>query len=261
MEWLADTHVHVYPAHDPSALFRQGLQRLRQLAQTASPCYALFLTEAAGHDYFEQLLSGEHRLPADWQVTAGAEPHVAEVRPAGGDPLWIFQGRQLVARERVEILALAGNPDSADGQPAAELIEQVHASGAVPVLAWAPGKWLFHRAKVVAALLEQFGPDDLWLGDSALRPLGWPTPSPMRSPQRRVLAGTDPLPFAGDEQQVGGYGIRVEADFDPQQPLTSARNMLRVPVAELTRFGQRNTPLTMLQRMQRHRAQKQVGTP
>lgn len=259
MEWLADTHVHVYPVHDPAILFHQALAQFRQRAQTASPCCALFLTEGAGHDYFGQLLSGDHRLTADWQVSPGPDPHVVVVRTAAGDALWIFQGRQFVARERVEILALAGNPDIADGQPAAEIIEQVHAADAIPVLAWSPGKWLFQRAKVVAQLLAQFGPDDLWLGDSALRPIGWPTPGPMRSPQRRILAGTDPLPFVGDEQQAGGYGIWVEANFDPQQPLTSARSMLRSPAKELASFGNRNTPLTMLQRMQRHRAQKKVG--
>ncbi len=312
MEWLADTHVHVYPVHDPAILFHQALAQLRQRAQTTSPCCALFLTEGAGHDYFGQLLSGDHRLTADWQVSPGPEPHVVVVRTAGGDargdnfsahsqgntevappvhdkqnqlpykhsggtcsvtssenrresagngsdPLWVFQGRQFVARERVEILALAGNPDIADGQPAAEIIEQVHAADAIPVLAWSPGKWLFQRAKVVAQLLAQFGPDDLWLGDSALRPIGWPTPGPMRSSQRRILAGTDPLPFVGDEQQAGGYGIRVEANFDPQQPLTSARSMLRSPAKELASFGNRNTPVTMLQRMQRHRAQKKAG--
>ena len=40
-----------------------------------------------------------------------------------------------------------------------------------------------------------------------------------------LLAGSDPLPFAGDEVSTGRYAIRTNA-FDPQRPVSSLRASL-----------------------------------
>ena len=250
MRIAADTHVHVYPGHDLSRLLRSltaGLGR-------ESPDLVLaFLTER--HDC--------HAFDA-W-VTAPAEgtPSGMSLRPlAGGDACLLAQGpasclflpgRQVVAQERIEILALATRDAVPDGLPAADTVTRILAGGGVPVVAWAPGKWFFARGKVVQALLDRFTPGELLLGDTSLRPTIWPEPILMRRARRRgfrVVAGSDPLPFAGDETMAGTYGSRADVAFDMDDPLASARRLLRDPALGL--MGRRGGPVKTGLRLFRH---------
>lgn len=251
MEIILDTHVHVYPVHHADELLRSAGQRLRALARTPDPVCILMLTEAGTHRFFDSLQdSALLSFAIEQGSEQGAMRLVWEDQPA----LWLVAGRQIVTAERLEILGLAMTDTPPDGQAATAAIEAVRAAGGIPVLAWAPGKWMFRRANMVRALCDEYDSDALWLGDSSLRPLGWPLPRPMRNPTRRVIAGSDPLPFAGEENQAGRYATRIEGSFDPDQPLTSIRQLLRSHPAQITPVGQRNAPWTWARRLQTHRA-------
>jgi hypothetical protein len=191
------------------------------------------------------------------QVIGEPEPGGLEVELQSGQRIWIIAGQQMVAAEGVEILGLTLQQKIEDRQPAAHIVQQVLHAGAVPVLAWAPGKWMFRRSQVVRALTEQFG-EQLMVGDSSLRPMGWPQPGIMQLAGARVLAGSDPLPFAGDEAQTGRYAVEVDVDLDLQHPVQSLRSILRDSSKPLLRIGKRNSPLEMVQRQLKHRQAKKV---
>lgn len=253
VDLLADTHVHVYPCHDPAELFLGGIKRLRAAADLPNAPVAFFLTEAADHHYFQALISGEHRLPEDWSVQPGPEPEAVRVScPEGA--FWVFAGRQIVTAERVELLALTLIEAPPDGMPASECLSILQAARALPVLAWAPGKWMFSRAKTVQNLVNQH--PELHLGDSSLRARGWPEPRLMRRSAYPVLAGSDPLPFSGEESQAGQYGIRLTLDLEPEAPVTSLRTALSSADTPLVRIGHRNSPSAMLNRLRTHHQQK-----
>lgn len=217
-------------------------------ATTPRPLTALFLTESQGFDCFARL-----RESLDAEI--GKELEAIVFNPA--EPVWLFAGRQIVARERVEILALACTEKIPDGLPAGDVVRRVRGAGGVPVLAWAPGKWMFKRAEVVRRLLDEFGQEELLLGDSSLRFIGWPGPGPMK--KWRTLAGSDPLPFAGEEEQAGRYGIRMQFDFDESRPVSSLRTALLNPQIPIERVGSRNSPWSMVDRMIKHRQQKRAA--
>lgn len=256
MEILADTHVHVYPVYDPAVLIRRGVRRLRRSAGTPSAACALFLAEGRGFDFFSRLRDGSAGLDSGLNVEREEEIGAVRVTESGGESIWIIAGRQIVTAERVEILALTLTGGVEDGRPSAETVEAVLAQGGVPVLAWAPGKWMFRRASVIESLLDRFGPQQLSLGDTTLRPLGWPAPAPMRDPSRRVLAGSDPLPLAGEEARVGSYGVRLAGGFDPRLPVTSFRKLLTDPDTPIQLIGRRDTPWRAAGRLFRHHRQK-----
>lgn len=220
-----------------------------QYARKPRPVIALLLTEGQGFDSFAALR--EHP-----DFVAGAEYEAIQFN-RGGQSVWVIAGRQIVARERVEILSLACAEKVPDGLPAKEVIRRVRAAGGVPVLAWAPGKWMFKRAELVRRLLDEFGPEDLLPGDSSLRPIGWPEPRVMK--MRKTVAGSDPLPFSGEEAQAGRYGIRLSADFNESQPVSSLRAALLNPQIPIELVGSRNTPWGMVHRMMKHRQQKRVA--
>lgn len=254
MDLLADTHVHFYPDHDLGALVSGAVSRLRQAAGAPDAPCALFLTEGKGYQAFHQLKSGELSLPDGFELEASPESAGLYLHHEGNRTL-LVAGRQIVAAERVEILALGLENEAEDGQPAADVIASADAAGAIPVLAWAPGKWMFARAEVVDRLIRHSG-DVLRLGDSSLRCKGWPLPKPMAAARMPVLAGSDPLPFPGDESAAGSYGVRITLNLDEAAPVSSLRRALRDETTPISRIGQRNSAVQMARRMAAHRKHK-----
>jgi hypothetical protein len=123
------------------------------------------------------------------------------------------------------------------------------------VIPWSPGKWYFGRKRVVRRLLDRFGPQRLLVGDTPLRPMGYPEPLLVRHARRegfRVLAGSDPLPFAGEERQLGRYVTLFSgAAFNPHRPSDSVRGML-TSGAQGRSVGRRALPLALVVRLWRN---------
>lgn len=246
----ADAHAHLYAVHAPDDAFDAAVRHL------TAPVRALWLTEAAGCRFFRALARGEVPCSRWSGAVCPEDPSAVRMERSGdGAEVFVIAGRQIVARERVEILAWGRDAEVPDGLSAAETVEAVRAAGATPALAWAPGKWMFARAAVVEALLRRFEPAALWLCDSSLRPPGWPEPAPMRRARgegRPVLAGTDPLPFPGEERRQGQYAIRLEGAFDARQPAVSMLRLAAAGPAEL--IGARSGWVDVFRRLRRHAA-------
>lgn len=254
MSLRADTHVHVYPQHQAAVTLRAAIRHLGKTPASPGDAYALLLTEAASCNWFASLKDGSHGLPADFQILPSPEAESVEIL-FDQQRIHVFAGRQIVTAERLELLALTLAEIPEDGQPAEAVLTDIQSRGAVPVLAWAPGKWMFSRAEKVRQLIDgRRGP--LLLGDSSLRCLGWPRPGPMRRSAYPLLAGSDPLPFPGEEKQAGRYGVEIEMILDPGAPVSSLRKALMNPATPCRLLGRRNRPDMMLKRMLAHRQTK-----
>jgi len=251
---IVDTHVHLYSVFDREAALRGCVQRLAALAP-ATVAYAC-LTERHDCHAYKALLdtaAAESGMTANPRYQVLEDGHCVAFRPGGGlPPLFVLPGRQIATRERLEVLCIGRDAAIPDGEPAELTIRRIGELDGLPVLAWAVGKWLFKRKRFVERLLETFGPDQLLIGDSAMRPVFWPEPAPMRVARRRqyrLLAGSDPLPRAGDESQAGRYATLVDAAFDPQAPARSLLAALIAPAVPLRRIGSRCSLLEFPSRM------------
>jgi hypothetical protein len=265
MKVIADAHAHVYPCYDASASIAAAWRNLNELAAGAGPepaaggdvLLAVFLTERCDCHFFRDLRDGAVR-PGGFRVGAVSEEGALALFPAdGGRPLYVFAGRQVATRERLEALVLTADLDAADGQPFEAVADVARAAGAPAVLPWSPGKWLGARGRLVARIMAKTPPDDLLIGDTALRPQGWREPALMRQAREngfRVVAGTDPLPFAGEERRIGTYGAILDAGaFDAAQPVTSVRRALRQKGTALRSVGRRCGWWGVARRLLRHR--------
>jgi hypothetical protein len=254
---IIDTHLHLYPCHDAERLLRALAGNLARLAPGAATAAAL--VDGAGCHGFDSLVA---RVGAGWpgvQVVKGTEDGCLEVRIAGAaEPLYLFAGRQVITSERLEVLALGTRAEFADGLPAGVTLARVAAAGAVPVLAWAPGKWFGARGETVRALVANQDAATLLVGDTSLRPIGWPTPGLMRTAMRAGIArvcGSDPLPVRGEERQAGRYATLCPGRLDRAAPVQSLRALLTAlpdVTAKWKVAGRRSYPVAALLRLARH---------
>lgn len=242
MRIAADTHVHLYPFYAPHTWLDAGYRNLRRAAPEAD-LHALCMTEGAGFAAFQALARGDLK-PAVWSIERTADPAALEARTADGRRLLLMAGRQIVTRERLEVLALGSDLDLADGGGVADTLARVRERGAMPVLPWALGKWWGPRGRIVRELIASAQPNDFAVSDTYLRPAVCPTRGPLRQAARRglrVLAGTDPLPRKGDEEVTGLLGVEVEGAWDAERPAASLVALLRDPSISLRIIGRRGS--------------------
>ncbi len=248
---IADTHLHLYPHYDFGGAIQGCVTRLAALAPEAT-CVG-FLAERSDCHVYRALRDASDAPEAEGVHMGLADDGVCLVaRSFNKAPLYLCPGRQIVTEERLELLCLTSDAEIPDGLPADRAVNRIREVGGVPVLTWAVGKWLFRRASVVRALLDRFGPSELLVGDSAMRPVVWPTPRPMWRARRqgyRILAGTDPLPAAGEERVMGSYATVFDSDFAPADACASLRSALLDEGVVAQSVGARSGVIEFLQRM------------
>jgi hypothetical protein len=248
---IADTHLHIYPEYNLAAALREYVVRLTALAPSA--VCAGFMAERHDCHVYRSLAEGDKDKRLE---------NIALNVPAGGSclelqcfntaPLYLLPGRQIVTAEKLELLCLGVDADIPDGLSAEDAVHRIREVGGVAVLTWAVGKWLFKRAAVVNDLLQEFGPQDLIIGDSAMRPIFWPTPRPMHFARKngyRVIAGSDPLPAAGEERVMGSYASLFSGEFNPKTPGESIKSALSDTSVAIKSVGSRCGMLEFFQRM------------
>ncbi len=247
-------HVHIYPAFQVEDVFNTGLMQLDKLSSDAGRCaLALFLTERYDCHYYKSLRNSRHTGGDNWSIEETAEDCALLLRHRSGRTMFLFAGRQVVTAERLEVLALTADLELEDGLPFAVLHQRVRAQGAIPVLNWAPGKWFFERGRQVQSILGQVPPSELAICDTTLRPTVWREPDLMKRARLRgfhILAGSDPLPYPGEEKFVGSYGVVLE-QFDEALPVSSVRTALRSN-AKVSIIGERQGLVPVGRRLHRH---------
>lgn len=256
-----DAHAHVYPFHDVPRLLLAALDHMPRVAPT--DLRVLCLAERADCSFFQALAQDEIRLPGDrWRIAAWDPAGGVKIRhlPDHRD-LWILAGRQIVSAERIEVCSLFSDDPIADGLPARDIVRAILDQGGLPALDWAPGKWLFARGQLVRALVSEFPPAQLVLVDTSLRPIGWPAPRlypKARKQGRAVLAGSDPLPFAGEEDLAGSYhcSLSIPALPDAARLVAPLKAALTSGSTPIEFGGRRGAPLAVLRRLRRNAQEK-----
>jgi hypothetical protein len=264
-----DAHVHLYGVYDLGVVFRSALAGLAAVsggsgagAEGHTLVRALCLAERSDCRFFRRLREGDLRPPAGMEIEF-PEQDGAWIEAGDAGRLAVAAGRQIVTRERLELLCLGADADIADGVAFRDAARAAREAGGVPVLPWSPGKWWGRRAGEVERVLAEMSPADLLIGDTTLRPLGWGEPLLMARARRRgfrIAAGSDPLPFAGEECRVGSYAVAIEGEaFDASRPATELRRLLRGPAAGCVRVGRRGSPVSVALRLLRNRSARRAG--
>ncbi len=220
---FVDAHVHIYDVYDLDALFDAAVKNFARAAKAARLADAprehmLLLTETVNDHAFDALASGE-RVPRRWKVSTTAEPAVLRVSLADAS-LWIVAGRQIATREDLEVLALGTTRRFADKEPIKVSLAESDESAALTALPWGFGKWWGARGGIIEGLIHSPRTRPLYIGDNGGRLSLSTRPRLFAIGERaglKVLPGTDPLPFAGQEHRVGTFGMILE-NWQPNEP-------------------------------------------
>ena len=250
-----DAHAHLYPTHRLEAWLDAALANLARFDDGASVERAVVLADTARAEGYRRLARAGALASVEIARSRDPAPPILRIDHRG-ERLHVLPGRQVVTRERLEVLALGTAASLPDGLDLAGALAAAREAGALAVLPWSPGKWLGGRGRLVAAALERCSRDELLVADSALRPRGWPLPRLLRRARRRgisLIAGSDPLPAAGEEVHAGRYGVLGAVEGSPEE---MRELVLALLAGGGALAGSRCGPIEVLRRLARHRRER-----
>ncbi|MEM8783606.1 MAG: hypothetical protein AAGE65_12220 [Planctomycetota bacterium] len=222
--FYVDTHVHIYPAFDATALLDAAIVNVRRVApgatHEADALPVLMLTECRDDHAFTRLR--DRRTLGPWRFeplepNRPESPALLAVRE--DDPnrrIALVAGRQIITVCRLEVLALGTDHVFPDGHDLDETIAEVRGRQALPVVPYGFGKWTGKRGAAVSRLIESQSLQNaprLVLGDNGGRPTLGPRPphfDQAAAHRVTILPGTDPLPLRSCRRQAGRFGVRVQ---------------------------------------------------
>jgi hypothetical protein len=249
-EWtLADGHVHIHDCFVVGQLLDSALRNFEQAGREIDatlPCnMLLLLTESSGVDMFGKLRMSATARESDgslgqWSISSTEESCSLNAQRASDEQISIIAGRQIVTREKLEVLALCTDAEFPDGEPIEATLHRIADSGALIVLPWGFGKWIGERGRIIRRLLASSDVPAFHIGDNSGRLRYWPTPPEFSTAARqgmRLIPGTDPLPFPEEATRVGRYGFGLPGQISGVHPAADLIGQLSDPTSRLVPFG------------------------
>ena len=187
---LFDTHVHIYPEYDLAYLLKQAVINFSVYGNTKYN--VLCLTDRQGFDTVKILK--EKKIDF-----INIDDLLIKILPPNPQ-IYLLLGKQILTREKIEVLGIGLREQIEDRLPIDAVINQIISYSALPVLPWGLGKWFFQRGDIISEIFTRR--KDVLIGDIRQRFFRSRLLAKF-SPSHNLLAGSDPLPFHGEEKVVG----------------------------------------------------------
>jgi hypothetical protein len=248
---LIDAHVHIYDCFDLGGFFDSAYSNFQvhaaRLGHADDFSGVLLLAETSADNWFQHLsdFADGSGLPGgknagDWRFHRTNEFESLHAQDGREGELFLIAGRQIVTREKLELLALATTEPVPDGIPIKEAIERIREKNGISVIPWGLGKWMGKRGAVLDQGLETAGAFDFFLGDNRHRPIFLFIPSQFKLAQRkniRNLPGSDPLPLKSELNKAGSFGFTISEHLDPFKPAAHLKELILAKPVEPNPFG------------------------
>ena len=247
LTWHIDMHVHFYGCYNYARWVKAISQNLARGSGKGGEVYAVVLTEGLNCDYFSKISNGIVKAE-EVSMTVIDEPAGKSLKLChkGEPPFFLFPGRQVCTKEKIEIIGWLISEQIPSGRPAEEVIQMILEKGGFPAINWAPGKWIFKRGRIIKQLIDKFEKKPIFICDTAIRPSSGMIDMPvlMRYAQQRgipVAAGSDPFPIYGEERRAGCYKSRLKGKLDEKKPTSSLAAILASCRRDIENIGVRNS--------------------
>ena len=221
---LVDAHIHIHSCFDLNLLLDSAYKNFCEVAKLFNVEKfdgVLCLTENFDVNYFSEfknIVENKDQLDSKtWQFHLTNEPNSIKLWRNPEEIMYIIAGRQIVTKEKLEVLAIGLTENIKNGKSIEQVIQLVKEKNALPIIPWGAGKWTGSRKKVIDELVDRYTGDFLFLGDNGNRPFFWSKPSIFKEAEKlniRNLQGTDPFPFESEITKAGSYGFGVEGEIN-----------------------------------------------
>ncbi len=212
----------------------------------------LLLTESKDNDFFPQFkMNGNLGKQSEYKFENTSEDCSLILKKDNKVLCYIMAGRQIVTREKLEILSIASSQKIEDGLPIDDVLKILLDNEQTAVLAWGIGKWFFKRGKIIKGIIEKYHSPYLFIGDNSARPSFWPKPKLYLLAEKynvRILKGSDPLPYNKEACRVGTFGFVIEGNFQAKMPAESFRNILISNKSNIIPYGQQDSTFSFLRK-------------
>ncbi len=248
---LVDFHVHIHDIYNPEKFFNSAFDNFTFFAKKHGFNFKtgfLFLTEIKGFNYFEKLSNGNISLTS-FDIFFPQEKISLLITNRLNQKIFLISGRQIVTKEKIEILALGTGENFDDGNTLISSFAEIINSGALPKLPWGVGKWLGNRKKILEEFILENSDKKFVLGDNSGRPVFWPKSKLFALAESRnipVLRGTDPLNIPADETKAGSFGNILHCDIDPDYPGQSVLETVKKMNSSPIPYGRLENPFTFV---------------
>jgi len=238
---IVDAHVHIHQCFDLSKFFSSAFANCQAQAQVhhVSENFSgmMLLTESSWDHWFQVLKSMAEKNESlqtahsdRWRFFRTDESYSVIARSHTGAKLFLLAGRQIVTKEKLEVLALMTDETFPEGESIQDSIDLVHHAGGIPVIPWGFGKWWGERGKILTELIEKKSSLDFFLGDNSGRPSFLPYPPQFDQGIKKglqILPGSDPLPFASEFWRPCSVGLTVTGWINDETPGIALKNIFR----------------------------------
>jgi len=211
---LVDTHVHYYPFCTFPEYFDSAYTNMQAAAkrlgslEVFTPILCLLETETS-HWYQDLLtIANSTKQIGDWQLEALDNDQLLQLTGGNGREILLLPGQQIITSENLELLIIGATSNITHKKSAHFYIEE-YSDTRLVIIPWGVGKWLGSRGRIVSNLMQQQANYKFALGDNSGRASAWkyvPQFNQARHMGINILAGSDPLPIAGQYKKVASYG-------------------------------------------------------
>ena len=242
---LIDSHVHIHNMYNLNiffdSVFSNFAENANRLGGTNYWNALLLLTEMKNVNQFDKLSNlnsvGENN---EYKIEKTSENISLKITSHKGDTIYVIAGKQIIAEEKIEVLALCTNKEFAEQQSLPVTINRINEAGGIAVLPWGVGKWSGKRKKILENFMEEYKDEKFWLGDNSGRPYFWPEPNLFKIGNQSghfVLPGTDALAIPSQIKKTGTYGFYVYNKIDGNTPTNTFKNIITELKAPPKYFG------------------------
>lgn len=231
---LVDTHVHYYPFCTFPEYFDSAYTNMQAAAERLGSLHAftpiLCLLETETSHWYQDLLAiaNSSKQIGDWQLEALDNDQLLQLIGGNGREILLVPGQQIISSENLELLII-GSTSMITHKNSAQFYIEEYSDTHLVIIPWGVGKWLGARGRIVSDLIQQQTSYKFALGDNSGRASVWKyVPQFNQAYQMgiNILAGSDPLPIAGQHKKVATYGSVITGPMQRQCLASQLREKL-----------------------------------
>jgi hypothetical protein len=252
---LVDAHVHIHDCFNLELFLNAAAKNFKNAAERlhAGTDFRglLLLAESLGANSFTRLCrisqeKHEQNRIGNWKLYPTSEKEVLRLaNRITKETLFVIAGRQIVTAEHLEVLSILNHQTYDDGYSIEHTIRRVLLDGGVCVLPWGFGKWMGNRGKILTRLIETSPSRSMFLGDNGGRPVLYPQPCHFKLAKQygiRTLPGSDPLPFASENERAGSFGFALNESISDDTPAKDLVFLLNDQSKPFLYYGRLESP-------------------